>query len=157
MDALEPFAANGIQNDRQTLPYLDEKGRKSHYAISLQVDLTTAAGRTTTISKSSATNLLFSFPQMLAHHTIGGCPFNVGDLLGSGTISGESKAEKGCLLEQSENGKVEIELQGHEKRMFLEDGDTITITGVCGSQEGALVGFGECRGRIEPAPQLSFG
>ncbi|KAK3725134.1 hypothetical protein LTR37_000645 [Vermiconidia calcicola] len=156
MDALEPFANAGMANDTELLPYLDEKDRKSNYAIDLSVSLTTSSGKTTNIGKTSAKNLLFSFPQMLAHHTIGGCPFNVGDLLGSGTISGESKNEKGCLLEQTDNGKTEITLEGGEKRKFLENGDTVTLTGVCGSEEGALVGFGDCVGRIDPAVQLSF-
>ena len=156
MDALEPFASNGMENDTKLLSYLDEQGRKSNYAIDLSVTLTTASGNTSNIGKTSAKNLLFSFPQMLAHHTIGGCPFNAGDLLGSGTISGESKSEKGCLLEQTDNGKTDIELQGGEKRKFIEDGDTITITGVCGRESGALVGFGECVGRIEPALDLKF-
>jgi fumarylacetoacetase len=156
MDALEPFAIKGMENDTKLLPYLDEKERKSNFAIDLSVTLTTASGNTSNIGKTSAKNLLFSFPQMLAHHTIGGCPFNAGDLLGSGTISGESKSEKGCLLEQTDNGKTDIKLQGGEKRKFIEDGDTITITGVCGSENGALVGFGECVGRIEPALDINF-
>jgi fumarylacetoacetase len=156
MDALEPFAINGMENDTKLLPYLDEKDRKSNYAIDLSVTLTTSSGNESNIGKTSAKNLLFSFPQMLAHHTIGGCPFNVGDLLGSGTISGESKAEKGCLLEQTDNGKTDVELQGGEKRKFIEDGDTITITGVCGGENDALVGFGECSGRIDPALEIKF-
>jgi len=156
MDALEPFATKGITNDIDVLPYLDEKGHKSHYAIELEVTLTTASGNKSTISKTSAKNLLFSFPQMLAHHTVGGCPFNTGDLMGSGTISGENKSEKGCLLEQTDNGKVEITLEGGEKRKFLEDGDILSITGVCGNVDGELIGFGECSGRIEPAVKFEF-
>ncbi|KAK5112830.1 hypothetical protein LTR85_011164 [Meristemomyces frigidus] len=156
MDALEPFASSGMQNSAKVLPYLDEKDQKSHYAIDLSVSLTTAGGKASTLARTSAKNLLFSFPQMLAHHSIGGCPFNVGDLMGSGTISGDSKLEKGCLLEQTENGKVDIELEGGEKRRFLEDGDTVTMTGVCGGEEGSLVGFGECSGRIEGAMILDF-
>ncbi len=115
-----------------------------------------SSGDKTTVSKVNARNLLWSFPQMLAHHTINGCPFHPGDLLGSGTISGTSPAEYGSFLEQSNNGKDAVVLQGGEKRTFLEDGDEITIRGVCGSDEEALVGFGECVGRIEPALKLSF-
>lgn len=151
MDALEPFATTGMTSDVKQLPYIEERGRKSHYAIDLSVELTTSSGNSTNVGKTTAKNLLFSFPQMLAHHTIGGCPFSVGDLLGSGTISGESKAEKGCLLEQTDNGKTAIKLTGGEERNFLEDGDTVTMAGVCGNEDGALVGFGECSGRIEPA------
>jgi fumarylacetoacetase len=76
--------------------------------------------------------------------------------LGSGTISGNTPSEYGSFLEQSANGKNAIELEGGEKRTFLEDGDEITIRGVCGADEEALVGFGECAGRIEPALKLSF-
>ena len=156
MDALEPFASTGITNDTKLLPYLYEKDRKSHYAIDLSVSLTTSSGTSSNIGKTTAKNLLFSFPQMLAHHSISGCPFNTGDLMGSGTISGESKSEKGCLLEQTDNGKTEVTLEGGERRKFLEDGDTVSITGVCGGEDGALVGFGECVGRIEPAMELAF-
>lgn len=93
---------------------------------------------------------------MLAHHTITGCPFRPGDLLGSGTISGESRAEYGSFLEQSEDGKLCIVLEDGETRNFLEDGDEITIRGVCGTDEDALVGFGACVGRIQPALELKF-
>lgn len=151
MDALEPFATTGIENDTQVLPYLDEGGRKSHYNIDLSFLLTPEGGKETTLARTSATQLLFSFPQMLAHHTVGGCPFNVGDLMGSGTISGKTKAEKGALLEQTENGKESIELEDGEKRTFLVDGDTVVLTGSCGGEDGAIVGFGECVGKILPA------
>ena len=154
LDALEPFAAEGMTNDTQVLPYLNENGRKSHYSIDLSMTIRTSSGNANAIGRTTSENLLFSFPQMLAHHTVGGCPFNVGDLLGSGTISGESKGAKGCLLEQSENGKREILLEGGEKRTFLEDGDEVTITGCCGTEDGAFVGFGECTGRIEPAIKI---
>jgi fumarylacetoacetase len=93
---------------------------------------------------------------MLAHHSVNGCPLQVGDLIGSGTISGTTPSECGSLLEQSQNAKVAIKLSGGEERHFLEDGDEMTITGVCGSDEYALVGFGECVGRIEPALKLEF-
>lgn len=156
MDALEPFATSGMPNDTKLLPYLDEGDRKSQYAINLSASLTTPSGQCTVIGRTSATNLLFSFPQMLAHHTIGGCPFNVGDLMGSGTISGTSKDSTGALLEQTDNGKTPITLQDGEMRTFLEDGDTVALTGVCG-EEGAFVGFGDCTGRIDPAIEIDFG
>lgn len=91
---------------------------------------------------------------MLAHHSINGCPMNVGDLIGSGTISGIGQDEMGSLLEQTENAKVSVKLSGGEERKFLEDGDEVTFIGVCGDDEEALVGFGECSGRIEPALKL---
>jgi fumarylacetoacetase len=93
---------------------------------------------------------------MITHHTITGCNLQPGDLLGSGTISGTTSSEMGSLLEQSENGKSTVKLSGGEERTFLQDGDEVIITGVCGTDEEALVGFGECVGRIEPAHTLNF-
>jgi len=92
---------------------------------------------------------------MLAHHTVGGCSFNVGDFLGSGTISGTQAGERGSMLEASESGKSPIKLNDGEERMFLEDGDEVTLRGWCG-EDGMLVGFGDCIGRIEPAVQLQY-
>jgi fumarylacetoacetase len=89
---------------------------------------------------------------MLAHHTVGGCPFNVGDLMGSGTISGKDDRDSyGALLEQTENGQIPIQFDDDEERTFLQDGDTITFTGVCGVDQEQLVGFGQCSGMILPA------
>jgi fumarylacetoacetase len=108
----------------------------------------------TTISHSNGKNLLFSFSQMLVHHSVGGCPMRVGDLLGSGTVSGPEEGSEGCLLEASKAGNSSLELSGGEKRVFLEDGDTVTLRGVCGSEEEGLVGFGDCSGQVVPAVKI---
>lgn len=76
----------------------------------------------------------------------------VGDLLGSGTISGTKDGSEGCLLEATRGGKVSIQLSGGVQRTFLEDGDTVALRGVCGAEDDGLVGFGECIGRVAPAP-----
>ncbi|KAF1994609.1 fumarylacetoacetate hydrolase FahA [Amniculicola lignicola CBS 123094] len=153
-DALAPFKLKGIENDVDVLPYLREKDSKSVFDIRLNVDLKTSSGNSSTIAESNGKYLLWSFPQMLAHHTSTGCPMQVGDLMGSGTISGTEPTQFGSLLEQSENGKTPVQLPSGEIRKFLEDGDEITFTGVCGTDDEALVGFGQCVGRIEPAPQF---
>jgi fumarylacetoacetase len=150
-DALEPFRANKLKNETKLLPYLVEEREDTIYDIKLEVDLTTPEGDTTTISRGSAANLVWSFPQMIAHHSVGGCSMQPGDLLGSGTISGKGEDDLGSLLEMSGGGKKEIMLKGMDVRKFLKDGDTITIRGVCGGEPGALVGFGECVGKIESA------
>ncbi|KAK6379532.1 hypothetical protein LTS17_006450 [Exophiala oligosperma] len=153
-DALEPFRCTGIPNDTQLLPYLQEKEKKNVYDIKLQVDITPDGGETTTILNSNGRHLLFSFAQMLAHHSIGGCPMAVGDMFGSGTISGNEPGTEGSMLEISKGGKETIALKGGVERKFLQDGDTITMYGVCGSEETGLVGFGECTGKILPAPKI---
>jgi len=169
-DALEPFKCKGIPNDTKLLPYLQEKEEENVYDIRLQVDLAresspdprprqvltrTAEGQApTTILNSNGRHLLFSFAQMLAHHSIGGCPMQVGDLLGSGTISGTDPGTQGSMLEITQGGKQHIPLADGTERKFLDDGDTVTFYGVCGTEETGLVGFGECSGKILPAPKL---
>jgi fumarylacetoacetase len=93
---------------------------------------------------------------MVAHHTSTGCNLQTGDLLGSGTVSGTGSSERGCLLEQTENGKNPVKIADGEERTFLLDGDEVTFTGVCGTDEDALVGFGQCTGRVEPALKMRF-
>lgn len=89
---------------------------------------------------------------MIAHHTITGCNLSVGDLLGSGTISGTDKGTQGSLLEATEGGKKPLQLpNSSETRTFLEDGDVVTILGRAGDEDSGHVGFGECRGAILPA------
>ena len=91
---------------------------------------------------------------MLAHHTIGGCPLRTGDLLGSGTISGKESGCEGSMIEVTKGGKETIELEDGIERKFLQDGDTMTLYGVCGTEDDGLVGFGECSGTIIPAPKI---
>ena len=74
----------------------------------------------------------------------------VGDLLGSGTISGPDKSERGSLLEISWNGAEPIELAGGITRSFLEDGDSLAFHGWC-QGAGYRIGFGEVEGTITPA------
>lgn len=93
---------------------------------------------------------------MIAHHTIGGCPLEVGDLIGSGTISGVDPGTLGSFLEASEGGKRSFNVSPTIQRTFLEDGDRVTIRGWCGDDDLNTVGFGECSGTILPALKPSW-
>ncbi|RSL91812.1 Fumarylacetoacetase [Fusarium floridanum] len=152
-DALEPFKTAGLVNEVDLQQYLREKRQDNIVDISLEVSLTTAKGNTTTITRTSSKNLLWSWPQMLAHHSISGCNMRTGDLLGSGTVSGLEAGTQGSLLEQTQGGKVTVQLEGGEERKFIQDGDTITIKGWAGKAEDGLIGFGECSGTILSAVQ----
>ncbi|KAK6836379.1 hypothetical protein PG987_006874 [Apiospora arundinis] len=151
-DALEPFRTKGIENKTPVQDYMKEKKAETAIDINLEVDITTPEGDTTTITRTSAKQLMWSFPQMIAHHTLGGCNMRTGDMLGSGTISGTEPDARGSLLELSEGGKKDVMLYGMDMRRFLKDGDTITLRGTCGGS-GERVGFGECTGRIYSAIQ----
>src|SRR5216117_4073089 len=75
------------------------------------------------ISRTNFKYMYWSSVQQLVHHASSGCAMNVGDLLGSGTISGPEKDQRGSLLEISWNGTEPVELASGVKRTFLEDGD----------------------------------
>ncbi|KAK1701658.1 hypothetical protein CaCOL14_008097 [Colletotrichum acutatum] len=149
-DALEPFRIKGLKNETQLQKYLQEDRSDNVLDIKLEVTLAPSEGEETTVTRTSAKNLLWSWPQMVAHHSISGCNLRAGDLLGSGTISGDQAGTQGSLLEQSQGGKVPIKLNGGQERKFIQDGDTVVIRGWAGEQDGQLVGFGECVGQILP-------
>ena len=75
---------------------------------------------------------------------------NTGDLLGSGTISGPNKDNRGSLLELSWGGKDPLTLDQGSTRSFIEDNDTLTLRGSA-KGDGYQIGFGECTGKVTPA------
>jgi len=97
--------------------------------------------------------MYYSAAQQLAHHAVGGCKMCTGDLLGSGTISGDTDSAYGSLLEISWGGENPLQLDTGETRTFLEDGDTLTLKGAA-QGDGFRIGFGECAGKILPAPDF---
>ena len=147
--ALEPFRAPGLARELPLLPYLREPGPML-YDIALEVTLTPQDGPATTITRTNVRELYYSPAQQLCHHTTSGCPMCVGDVLGSGTISGPAKANCGSMLELSWGGKEPVALEGGAVRSFLEDGDTITLRGHV-QGDGYRIGFGECTGTLLPA------
>jgi fumarylacetoacetase len=120
------------------------------YDIDLSVDLAPEGGAATTIARTNYREMYYSSAQQLAHHSTSGCPMNVGDLLGSGTISGADRTERGSLLELSWGGKEPITLDSGEERSFLQDGDTLTLQGHA-QGDGYRIGFGTCTGTVLPA------
>lgn len=153
--ALEPFRTDPPAREKPLLPYLTES-RRHHYDIALQADLTPAGGAPSTITRTNTKNLYYSAAQQLAHHTTSGCPMRVGDLLGSGTISGPTEDSRGCLLELAWGGKTPVRLGDGSTRAFLHDGDRLTIRGHA-QGDGYRVGFGDCTGVLRPARPDPFG
>ena len=94
--------------------------------------------------------MYWSTNQQLVHHTVTGCALNVGDLLGSGTISGTEKGSYGSMLELSWNGKEPLTLPNGEQRVFLQDGDTLILKGYK-KGNGFTIGFGDCSGKVLPS------
>ncbi|ABD05620.1 fumarylacetoacetate hydrolase [Rhodopseudomonas palustris HaA2] len=146
-EALEPFRVHGPTQDPVPLPYLQQQG-PNNYDMALEVNLRTPAMNAP--ARISATNfkyMYWSSVQQLVHHASSGCAMNVGDLLGSGTVSGPAKDQLGSLLELSWNGAEPVQLPGGETRGFLDDGDSLIMRGWC-QADGYRVGFGEVEGTI---------
>ncbi|MDR3466310.1 MAG: fumarylacetoacetase [Xanthobacteraceae bacterium] len=149
-EALEPFRVEGPKQDPAPLPYL-QQNRPNNYDLTLDVGLKTAKmGHAQRICRTNFKYMYWSSAQQLVHHASSGCAMTVGDLLGSGTISGADKDQRGSLLELSWGGAEPLELADGERRTFLEDGDSLVMTGWC-QGDGYRVGFGEVEGTILPA------
>lgn len=141
--ALEPFRSEGATRDHPLLPYLREE-RPGFYDMTV--------GWSMNGQKMSQTNynvMYYSSAQQLAHHASSGCPMRVGDLLGTGTISGPDRDQTGALLEMTQGGKNPVTVKGQE-RTFIKDGDEVNLFAHA-TGPGYRIGFGACSGRITPA------
>jgi fumarylacetoacetase len=150
LEALEPFRKPLPSQDPEPLSYLRAKNDFT-FDIELEARLQTTKMKSAhTITRSNFQNLYWSVSQQLAHHAVGGCNLQPGDLLASGTISGAIEESRGCMLELTWRGANALKLPNGEERKWLEDEDTLAITGWC-QGEGYRVGFGEVSGKISPA------
>jgi len=146
-EALQPYRTPTPDRLKPLLPYLRE-ATPNNFDLSLEVALTPAGGTPQTISRTNYRHMYYSAAQQLAHHALSGCAMEVGDLLGSGTISGPEPDSLGSLLELTWNGRDPIETSAGP-RTFLQDGDSVTLRGWC---DGPVrIGFGACAGTILPA------
>ncbi len=153
--ALEPFRTSTPPREFDLLPYLREPGPML-YDIALEFALQPErADKATVLTRTNYREMYYSAAQQLCHHASSGCEMNTGDLIGSGTISGPEKLERGSMLELSWGGKEPMTLDTGEERTFLEDGDTATLSGFA-QGDGYRVGFGDCTGTILPAVENPF-
>ncbi len=157
MDALAPFRSVHIRpaEDPPILSYLDSEAnrRSGGFDIVLEVNIETRKMREQGIapqwiSRSNFKESYWTVAQMLTHHTSNGCNVRVGDLMGSGTQSGEKKEEAGSLLELTENGTKPLTLSSGEARVFLEDGDRVILQAFCVRPGFRRIGFGACVGIV---------
>ena len=139
-EALAPFQIKSKVQDPPPLPYLQEK-EGFQYDVDLTVHFRTKEGQSKLICQSNFSNLYWTVAQQIAHHTVNGCNLNVGDLLASGTISGDREGNFGSLLEITWSGNNPILFEDGNTRTFVEDGDSIMMSGY-GEQAGKRIGFG---------------
>jgi fumarylacetoacetase len=153
LDALEPFRVPAFaraEGDPAPLPHLQQTGDGA-FAINVEVWLKTQGmSEPVRLSRGDFRDLYWTVAQLVAHHTSNGCNLQTGDLLASGTISGETKESRGSLLELAWRGTEPVTLPNGEERRFLADGDEVILRAYC-ERDGLRVGFGECRGTVLPA------
>jgi fumarylacetoacetase len=158
LEALAPFrcpAFHRTPGEPRPLPYLlDEADQRSGgLAIDVEMHLRSARMKhdrmpAQRLSRGSFSDSYWTLAQLVAHHTSNGCNLRPGDLLGSGTISGDSPESLGSLMELSQGGKQPLVLAGGEQRSFLEDGDEVIERGSCAAPGYRRIGFGEAAGRV---------
>jgi fumarylacetoacetase len=150
LEALAPFRKPLPPQDPEPLPYLRLRDDFT-FDIQLEARLQTRAMTTPhVVTRTNFQNLYWSVSQQVAHHTVGGCNLQPGDLLASGTISGATEESRGCMLERTWRGANPLTLPNGESRKWLEDNDTLVITG-WSNGGGYRIGFGEVSGTIMPA------
>ncbi len=158
LDALAPFRAPAhvrADGDPAPLAYLhdDLNQRQGAFSIALEVLLSSASMRDERVAPmqvtiGSFTSMYWTVAQLVTHHASNGCNLVPGDLIASGTVSGQTKESRGCLLERTWRGTEPLTLPTGEVRRFLEDGDEVTLRGWCERAGFRRIGFGECRGIV---------
>lgn len=149
LEALELFKVESPLQDPEVLDYL--KCEKSHsFDIQLETYIQPEEEKITLVCTSNFKHMYWNVAQQLAHHTSNGCNINVGDMLSSGTISGQERDSFGSMLELSWNGTEPVKLESGKERQFIEDGDTVIMKGFA-EKDGIRVGFGEVKSKVLPA------
>jgi fumarylacetoacetase len=149
MDALEPFRCAGPVQEPEVLPYLKFTGKRN-FDINLEVLIKPDDCDEVSVCKSNFKYMYWNMSQQLAHHTVNGCNMRVGDLCGSGTISGPEPGSYGSMLELTWKGTKPFEMPNGTERKFINDNDTIIMRGYA-EKKGMRVGFGEAVVRILPS------
>ncbi|MGP5552195.1 fumarylacetoacetase [Psychrobacter celer] len=156
MEALAPFKTSCPTQEPKPLAYLNETATDTSFDINLSVELLPEnAESATVVCETNFKYMYWSMAQQLTHHTITGCTVEVGDMMGSGTISGPTPDAYGSMLEIAWNATKPVTLAGGETRSFIEDGDTVIMKGYS-EKDGVRVGFGEVRGKVLPALSFDF-
>lgn len=144
-DALAPFKAPAPQTAVPRSSPLHAPN-PSTYAITLEVEIL-SGDVPTHLGKCQIQSLYWTPHQMVAHATASGSPLRPGDLIATGTVSGDGPGHHGCLLESTEGGASPVLLADGTRRTYLEDGDVVRMSGFAGGPDSG-VGFGECVGEL---------
>jgi fumarylacetoacetase len=146
-EALDAARVPGPDQRPAVLPYLDGSADE-RFGLDLRLEILVNGD---VVSSPRYTDMYWSPAQMLAHLTVNGASLRVGDLFGSGTVSGADRSTLGCLLELTWNGADPIALSDGSTRGFLADGDVVTLRGWSPGPSDRVT-LGEVSGRVVAAP-----
>ena len=149
LDALEPFRTESTVQDPEVFDYLKFEGNKN-IDINLQVAIQPEGTDEAVVSNSNYKYMYWNMNQQLAHHTINGCNIKAGDMMASGTISGNDESAYGSMLEISWKGTKSVTMADGTERKFIADNDTVIMRGHS-EKDGVRVGFGEVVTKVLPA------
>lgn len=164
LEALLPYRTSWTRAPErpQPLDYLCSADNAAAGAFDIQLEVSILSARQLAqgkqarpLTRTSFRHQYWTLGQMIAHHTVGGCNLQSGDLLGSGTVSGPSAGEAGALIELTVSGTQPVHIGGDEQRGFLEDGDTVVFRGWCERQDFARIGFGLNYATVLPPPAVT--
>lgn len=149
LDALEPFRVEGPVQEPKVFEYLQYEGNK-HIDINLEVAIQPEKSSEKVVSNSNYKYMYWNMNQQLAHHTVNGCNIKAGDMMASGTISGNDESAYGSMLEISWKGSKSVAMPDGSERKFILDNDTVIMRGFA-QKNGVRVGFGEVKTKVLPA------
>jgi fumarylacetoacetase len=142
-EALDGARTPGPDQEPPVLPYLDGSPAE-RFGLDLRLEIVINGD---VVSTPHYSDVYWSPAQMLAHLTVNGASLRIGDLFGSGTVSGADRSTFGSMLELSWNGEQPIALSDGSTRGFLEDGDIVTLRGWSPGRAGRVT-LGEVNGRV---------
>jgi fumarylacetoacetase len=147
LEALDAARVRPPVRTEKLLPYLDDADDEEPGGFDLRISVSLNGQ---VISEPPFSTMYWTAAQQLTHMTVNGASLRTGDLFASGTVSGPERGQRGSLLELTWNGTEPLELPDG-KRMFLEDGDEVTLTAWAPGPDGTRVGLGEVTGRVVPS------
>jgi fumarylacetoacetase len=166
-EAMAPFRAPAFTREPgapQPLPYLSHPADSAQGHLDLAMEalihtprMRAAGAPPVRLTRTNFQHMYWTFAQMLTHHASNGCELRPGDLLASGTVSGPTDDSRACMSELAlpadAKERSPFRLSGtDEMRLWLEDGDDIIFRARAERPGFVSIGFGTCRGRVEPSP-----
>lgn len=146
-EALSAARVAPPQRDEPLAQYLDDSTAEP-YGLDILVEVHIDDHHLSTVPYST---MYWTAPQMLAHMTVNNAALRPGDFIGSGTISGLERDQRGSLIELTWGGKEPLTDQTGKEYSFLQDGQQVTLRGHAMGPDGSSINLGECTGAILPA------